>query len=111
MVQLEISSRFPQFGKEFLFQRCAQVTNSFRAARAPFGANHSLDHLDVMRSPQREILVVLKKGFAKFELFITVFKVSEQFQHSPGTLAVASPAFFFAKILFIQWRLETAARQ
>ena len=56
---------FPKLGKEFLVQRLLQIADAFRTAAAGFGADHALDHLAVVRAPQRKIFVVIQERFGE----------------------------------------------
>ena len=59
MLRVQIRPRFPQLGKEFLAERFAKIRDAFRAARAALVSHHALDHLNMMRAPEREVLVML----------------------------------------------------
>src|SRR5215203_3267063 len=58
ILDAEMRPRFPKFREEPLRKCCLQVTHTFRAARAGFHPEHSLDHKDVVRPPQCDKLVV-----------------------------------------------------
>src|SRR5688572_8342717 len=81
VVYVEIGARFPEFGKELLVECCLEITDAFGTAGAAFRANHAFNHLDVMRAPEREVLVVLHQSLGELILFVAFFEVREYLQH------------------------------
>jgi len=81
VLRVEMSACFPEFGKEFLVERRFQVADSFRSACAPLSADHALDHLYVMVTPEREIFVMFEQRFRKLKLFVFLFEVSNNFEY------------------------------
>ncbi len=63
VLRIKMSARLPKFREESLLKRGAQIADAFRAAGAAFAAHHPLDHLDVVRAPQRKELVVFQERF------------------------------------------------
>src|SRR5438876_1283552 len=107
----QIRSRFPELGKEFLIKRRAQVANSFGAAGASFGAHHSLDHLDVMRAPQRKPFVVVEQGFSQRKLLFVLFKVGQNIAYGAHPFAVGAAPLFFREWRIVGGRIETTPPQ
>src|SRR5258706_15961220 len=54
---------------------------------------------------------MLQQRFRQIELFVTLFEMSEQFEHRARTFAVIQPARFCIKRLVISRRVETAASE
>ena len=63
MLRVEVSPRLPQFREELFIKRGLEITNAFGTAGSSFGAHHSFNHLDVVRSPEGKILIVFNQGF------------------------------------------------
>src|SRR5438874_1273652 len=90
----EIGPCFPKFGKEFLVERRAEIADAVGASGASFRSYHALDHLDVMRAPERKVFVVFKQRFGKLVFFIQLFGMRENLNHRSLSLALISAAFF-----------------
>src|SRR5689334_15890736 len=101
-----MSSRFPELGEELLVERGFQVTDAFRAPGAALRAHHALHHLDVMRTPEREVLVMFEQAFCELKLFVTFFKVCENFEHRPRPFFIGTLLVVLAKR-----RIEAATLQ
>lgn len=84
-----MGARFPEFREELFIERRAQITDAFRAARAALCAEHSLDHLHVMRAPQNQLLVVRDQTFGELVFFVKLLEVREDFKGSAHALAVS----------------------
>src|SRR5215203_2525774 len=80
VLHVQIGASFPQLRVKLFIERRAQISDAFGAARAALGANHSLDHLDVMRAPEREILVVLDQRLDQLKLLEARLKVRQDFE-------------------------------
>src|SRR3954463_5072940 len=63
MFGIEVCACLPEFGEELFVESGLQVADAFAPARALLCAEHSLDHLDVMVTPEREELVVRDESF------------------------------------------------
>jgi len=50
-------------GKKLLVESSLQVSDTFGATGTALRADHALDHLDVMRTPKRKVLIVLQQSF------------------------------------------------
>src|SRR5204862_629477 len=107
----EISSRVPQLRKEFLVERSLQIAHTFRAAGAAFSADHALDHLDVMRPPQREVFVMFDQGFGQLIFLIERFRVREDFNDGARAFALIAAALFIVNRRILSRRIESAAAQ
>src|SRR5688500_13780233 len=94
MVYIEIGARFPEFGIKLLIERSFQIADAFRSASAAFRADHSFHHLNVVRSPKREVLVMLHQRFGKLKLFITFLEVRENLQDRTRAMTDVEPASF-----------------
>src|SRR6266849_4129812 len=92
MLGAQISSSLPQFRKEFLIERLTQIADAFRPAGALFGAHHTLNHLDVMRTPQREVLVVFQKHFRQL-IFLLELLMREHLDQGALPLAIVATSF------------------
>ena len=90
----EVRARFPKLGKEFFVQRLLQISDALRTARARLGTHHALNHLDVVRTPEREVFVVLDQRFGQLKLFVKLFHVRENFDQRALPLAIVRPTFF-----------------
>src|SRR5437899_12888997 len=69
----QIGSCFPKLRKEFFTQRLLQIADAFGTASAGLGSHHSLDHLDVMRAPERKVFIMLEQRFRKLEFLVELF--------------------------------------
>src|SRR5687767_5771392 len=87
MLHVEKGARFPEFREKLLIQRGLQIADSFRPAGAALRSNHPLHHLDVMRTPEREVFIVLHQRFGELKLFISTLEVREDFEYRLRALA------------------------
>src|SRR5688572_13139689 len=87
MLHVEKGARFPEFREKFLIQRGLQIADSFRPAGAALRSNHPLHHLDVMRTPEREVFIMLHQRFGELKLFISTLEVREDFEYRLRALA------------------------
>src|SRR5918911_2037368 len=111
VLRVEIGARLPQFRVESFIECRAQIADAFRAARAAFGADHALDHLDVMRAPQREILVVFDEALGQLKLLEAILKVCDDFEHGARPLPVKPPPLLIREGRIIGWRVEPATAE
>src|SRR5262245_43735589 len=61
----DVRARGPQVGERALAQRGGQVADAGAAPGAALRADHPLDHLDVVRAPEREALVDLDQDLGQ----------------------------------------------
>jgi len=108
MFGVQVGAGLPQFGKEFLVKCRAQVADTFRAACAAFRSHHPLDHLDVMETPERKVLVMFKQRFGELKLFVPLFEVSENLQHRLSSEAVEFFLFGLRQRFISGGGIETA---
>src|SRR5438045_9082549 len=87
VLDIEVSASLPEFREKFLIERCLEITDAFRAAGATLGADHAFDHLDMVRAPQRKILVVFHQRFCQLKLFVTILEVREDLEYCLRPLA------------------------
>src|SRR5947199_6953862 len=97
MFAAEIRPCFPKLRKELLIERRAEIADTFRPASAAFSSDHALDHLNVMRAPEREVFVVFKQRFGKLVFLIQLFGMRENLDHCSLSLAMIAAALFGVK--------------
>ena len=68
---------FPYLREKFLGQRRHQIANSLGTAGAAFHPQHSLDHQDVMRSPECDIFVVIDQQVLHYKKIGVLFRVRQ----------------------------------
>src|SRR5215468_5238361 len=76
---IQVSTSFPHLWEKTLLEGSSQITDPFRTPGAPFGSNHALNHLNVMRAPERKELIVFDHGFGKTKLFVPLFEMGKNF--------------------------------
>src|SRR5215203_1516251 len=104
-------ARLPEFGEELLVERRPQVPDALAAAGALFGAEHALDHLDVVVAPEREELVVRDKRLGELILLVARLEVRDDFERGAHALAVASAALVFLKRDVVGRRFQAPTRE
>ena len=67
----------PKLREKLLRQRRRQVANAFRTAGSTFHTEHSFDHQDVVRSPERDVLVVLDQKILHVEEIGVFFRMRQ----------------------------------
>src|SRR6185503_2014276 len=88
MTDVEIRACFPNFRKELLVESGFKITDAFGSAGATLCTDHALNHLDVMRAPEREVFIVFEHHFCKLKLFVSIFEVSHDLEHGARALIV-----------------------
>src|SRR5215212_8559648 len=86
--RVEVCAGLPEFGEEFFVERRLQIPDAFAAAGALPGAEHALDHLDVVVAPEREELVVRDERFGELVLLVALLEVRDDFEHGADAAAV-----------------------
>src|ERR1700730_18248931 len=89
MFSVEIRSRFPKFGKKLLVQCGFEISDSLRASCSSLGADHSLNHLNVVRAPERKVFVVFQQRLGQLKFFVALLKVREYLKHGLSALLIS----------------------
>src|SRR5262245_38188246 len=111
MPYVEIGACFPELREEFFVERGFKITDSFRSAGTALGAHHAFDHLDVMRTPEREVFIVFEQCFRKLKLFVTLLEMSKNFEHCLGACFVSLLLLHRIGVRRSKWRCQTTALQ
>ena len=109
VLDVEVGACFPKLREEFLIERRLQIANSFRTAGASLRANHALDHLYVMRAPEREIFIMFEQRFGELKLFVAFLEVGKNFEHCPGALAIGLSSAAWISICCVSGALRPTA--
>ena len=54
-----------------------------------FRPDHALNHLYVMRTPDREVFIVFEQCFRELKFFVPFLEVRQNLEHRPRALAIS----------------------
>src|SRR5713226_5244674 len=111
VLRAEKRPRLPDFWEEFFIQSFLQIADAFRTARSAFCADHALDHLDVMRAPQRKVFIMLEQRFGQLILLIELVRMTKNLAHRSLAFAGIAATFFFVARIVAGGRVEPAPPQ
>src|SRR5215207_6326033 len=108
--RVEVGARLPEFGEEFFVERGLEVADALAAAGALLGAEHALDHLDVVVAPEREELVVRDERLGELVLLVALLEVRDDFEHGADAAVVARPPLFVRVLGVVGRRVDARAQ-
>src|SRR5215207_5397 len=109
--RVEVGARLPEFGEEFFVERGLEVADALAAAGALLGAEHALDHLDVVVAPEREELVVRDERLGELVLLVTRLEVCDDFERGADAAVVERAPLVVVEGGVVGRRVEAAARE